>query len=256
MEEKKAAGRKMKITRVSIVDQVCESIKQDIANETWKAGDKIPSEAELAEMFGVNRLSVRMALQKLSTLGLIETRVGEGSFVQIFSLRPFLNEISLFYTGAEKYKEVQQLRLLLEGECIRIAVTSATSEEKEELKQALDRYFAQAEAFHVDIDSEVELERLVEADFNFHYKLVKMSRNQLFKDVYFMVQQIIRHHITKLVYIRTHEPAWCPPDEHDTHVKLYNSIIKGDLSAAQRANREMLGIEPIPGVEKKLPLDI
>ncbi|MFR1050737.1 MAG: FadR/GntR family transcriptional regulator [Lachnospirales bacterium] len=55
-------GRKMKITRVSIVDQVCSSIKQDIADGIWKAGDKLPSEAEFAETFGVNRLSVRMAL--------------------------------------------------------------------------------------------------------------------------------------------------------------------------------------------------
>ena len=42
--------------------------KQDIADGVWKTGDKIPSEGELAEIFGVNRLSVRMALQKLSAL--------------------------------------------------------------------------------------------------------------------------------------------------------------------------------------------
>ncbi len=245
----------MKIVRVSIVDQVCDSIKKDIAAEVWKAGDKLPSEAELAEMFGVNRLSVRMALQKLSTLGLIETRVGEGSFVRAFSLRPFLNEISLFYEGMEKYKEVQQLRHLLEGECIRIAVTSATEEDKKALKQALDEYFIQSEVYHKNVDDQQELERLVEADFNFHYKLVKMSHNDLFKDVYFMVQQIIRQNITKLVYIRTHEPNWRPPDQNDTHLKLYNSIMNGDMESANQANREMLGMAPIPGVEEKLPLD-
>ena len=254
MEKQTVPGRKMKITRVSIVDQVCESIKQDIASGVWREGDKIPSESELAEMFGVNRLSVRMALQKLSTLGLIETRVGEGSFIRPFSLRPFLNEISLFYTGAEKYKEVQQLRLLLEGECIRIAVSSATPMQLDELKQALDHYFAQAAVYHGNIESEEYLERLVEADFNFHYKLVKMSRNQLFKDVYYMIQQIVRGHITKLVYLRTHEPAWSPPDQFDTHLKMYNSILAKDLEGAQRANREMLGIEPIPGLEDKAPL--
>ena len=44
-------SRKKKISRISIVDQVCASIKQDIADGVWKTGDKIPSEGELAEIF-------------------------------------------------------------------------------------------------------------------------------------------------------------------------------------------------------------
>ena len=132
--------RKMKIARVSIVDQVCASIKQDIADGIWKPGDKIPSEAEFADMFGVNRLSVRMALQKLNTLGIIDTRVGEGSFVCKFSLKPILSEISIFYEGEDKYRDVQQLRNLLEYECTRLAVHSATEEEKKELGEALKHY--------------------------------------------------------------------------------------------------------------------
>lgn len=49
--------RKKKINRVSIVDQVCAAIKQDVVDGIWKPGDKLPSEAELADTFGVNRLS-------------------------------------------------------------------------------------------------------------------------------------------------------------------------------------------------------
>ena len=255
MEKKTPAGRRMKIVKVSIVDQVCDAVKKDIMNGTWKAGEKIPSESELAEQFGVNRFSVRMALQKLNTLGLIETRVGEGSFVRDFSLGPFLSEISFIYSSDEKYREVRQLRELLEGDSINIAIQSATQEEIDELKQALDLYFEQAKRYHQNIDSEEELERLVDADFNFHYKLVKMSRNSLYKDVYYMVQQLIRQHISKLVYIRTHEAGWAPQEQHDTHLKVFNSIVNADPDAARQANREMLGIVPIAGVEEKVPLD-
>ena len=162
MEKKTPAGRRMKIVKVSIVDQVCDAVKKDIMNGTWKAGEKIPSESELAEQFGVNRLSVRMALQKLNTLGLIETRVGEGSFVRDFSLGPFLSEISFIYSSDEKYREVRQLRELLEGDSINIAIQSATQEEIDELKRALDLYFEQAKRYHQNIDSEEELERLVD----------------------------------------------------------------------------------------------
>ena len=52
----------MKIERVSIVDQVGEAIKQKILNGSWQVGDKLPPEAEIAQMYGVNRLSVRMVI--------------------------------------------------------------------------------------------------------------------------------------------------------------------------------------------------
>ena len=86
--------RSPKIRRLSVVDQVSDSIKQSLLDQVWKEGDKLPSEGELAEYYGVNRLSVRMALQKLSTLGLIETRVGEGSFVAHFSVQPIFSELA------------------------------------------------------------------------------------------------------------------------------------------------------------------
>ena len=75
-----------------------------------------------------------MALQKLNTLGIIETRVGEGSFVRDFSLQPVLSELTVFYEGEDKYRDVQQLRSLLENECLDLAIRSATDEDKQHLK--------------------------------------------------------------------------------------------------------------------------
>ena len=242
---------KKKITRVSIVDQVCAVIKQDVADGIWKPGDKLPSEAELAETFGVNRLSVRMALQKLSTLGIIETRVGEGSFVQSFSLRPFLSEITVFYDDDARYHEVQQLRNLLEGECLNLAV-QAPQAEKEELREVLELYNAESYRYHQNIDDPEALERVVDADFAFHYKVVKMSHNQLYKDVYYMVQQLIRRHITQLLStrVRRRKEAGLPPQiENDTHNDMYNAIVNGDQESLDRARKEMLGITPIKGMD-------
>lgn len=244
--------RKMKIARVSIVDQVCASIKQDIADGIWKLGDKIPSEAEFAEMFGVNRLSVRMALQKLNTLGIIDTRVGEGSFVCKFSLKPILSEISIFYEGEDKYHDVQQLRNLLEYECTRLAVQSATEEEKAELAEALKHYNECALALSKDPNTSEVLASAVDADFNFHYKVVKMSHNKLYKDIYYMVQQLVRSHITELISSRNrrrYEAGLPFLGEDDTHTKIYNCIINSDTEALRSVNEEMLGIVPIPGMD-------
>lgn len=146
--------KKTKITRISVVDQVANSIKEDVTNGVWNPGDKLPTEAEFSEIFGVNRLSVRMALQKLSTLGIIETRVGEGSFVCKFYLRPVLDEITGFYEGEESLVDVRQLRKLLEYECMRMAVHSATEDEKEALRQALEAFQDYSAAYLSDVHND------------------------------------------------------------------------------------------------------
>lgn len=61
--------------------QVKEVISGRIKNGTWSPGDRLPSEAELCEMFGVSRTVVRQALQDMIHEGLIKRRKGKGSFV-------------------------------------------------------------------------------------------------------------------------------------------------------------------------------
>ena len=60
-----------KISRDSISDQVFVQMKEQILEGEWKPGEKIPSENELARQFGVSRVTVRNALQKLSALELL-----------------------------------------------------------------------------------------------------------------------------------------------------------------------------------------
>ncbi len=61
--------------------QVKDVIRTRIKNSTWSSGDRLPSEAELCEMFGVSRTVIRQALQDLIHEGLIKRRKGKGSFV-------------------------------------------------------------------------------------------------------------------------------------------------------------------------------
>lgn len=245
--------RKLRINRTSIVDQVCQSIKQDIVNGFWKTGDKLPSEAEFAESFGVNRLSVRMALQKLNTLGIIETRVGEGSFVCDFSLKPVLSELTVFYEGEDKYHDVRQLRNLLENECLSIAVKAAADAEKQKLKEALDHYNRCSQIYNEDLNDPQRLEQVVDADFNFHYQIIKMSHNELYKDIYYMVQQLIRSHITKMISTRAHrrqEQGLPPLGENDLHFRIYQCVLQADTNGSREAVEGLLGIVAVPGLDE------
>lgn len=61
--------------------QICEALRLQIQNARLKAGENFPSERELAELYGVSRMTVRQALQRLRQEGLIYHERGVGTFV-------------------------------------------------------------------------------------------------------------------------------------------------------------------------------
>ncbi len=61
--------------------QIKASLRQDILEKRLPAGQKLPSEAQLQQAFGVSRITVRQALKELQAEGLVETFNGKGSFV-------------------------------------------------------------------------------------------------------------------------------------------------------------------------------
>lgn len=62
-------------------DEVYENLLNKIVNKEWKIGDRIPSENALCKEYGVSRVSVRAALQKLQAQNMVITRPGRGTFV-------------------------------------------------------------------------------------------------------------------------------------------------------------------------------
>jgi GntR family phosphonate transport system transcriptional regulator len=66
---------------VTLWRQIAGQIRGDIASGTSKPGTRLPTEAELSMRFGVNRHTVRRALEELSRDGLVRVEQGRGSFV-------------------------------------------------------------------------------------------------------------------------------------------------------------------------------
>lgn len=69
------------VRRESISEEVAAQVRKEILRGTYAPGEKLPSERELALAFGVNRTTVREALQKLAGLGLVHIRQGAGAEV-------------------------------------------------------------------------------------------------------------------------------------------------------------------------------
>ena len=70
-----------------LYEQVRQSIAQKLTDGTYTPGDKLPSESRLAQEFGVNRLTVRRAIEELARAGAVESRQGSGTYVSASIIR-------------------------------------------------------------------------------------------------------------------------------------------------------------------------
>ena len=68
--------------RIKLVDEIIETLRQDIVTRRRADGERLPSEKELSDRFGVSQPTVREAIRALETLGLVEVLHGNGSFVR------------------------------------------------------------------------------------------------------------------------------------------------------------------------------
>ena len=66
---------------VPLYERVRQAIAASITDGTYSPGDKLPSEARLADELGVNRLTVRRAIEELARAGAVESRQGSGTYV-------------------------------------------------------------------------------------------------------------------------------------------------------------------------------
>jgi DNA-binding FadR family transcriptional regulator len=142
-----------------IYEEIVRQIKGMIAEGRLKSGDQLPPERDLAEKFLVSRTSVREALRALESLGLIEIRPGEGTFVREVSVESLIQPLALVMASQrEAMSELFEARRLLEPLIAGLAATRATRDEVQEMERILDEQateiaqgrtgFAQDAQFH------------------------------------------------------------------------------------------------------------
>ena len=82
--------------------QVADRLAADISAGRLKAGDQIPPERVIAEDLGISRMTVRMAMRHLAERGMIEARVGQGTFVGAPAIQQQLSTLTGFTEEMER----------------------------------------------------------------------------------------------------------------------------------------------------------
>ena len=175
----------------SSVDRVYFSLKEKIELHEWIPGDRIPSENDLAEQYGVSRLTIRAALQKLVALGILETLNGGGTYVKRFDFSSLVQRVSGLMLKNITHDDISIYRELIEVSTIELLKEQKIlSSQIKKLKSCCKRMKKYGEI--------LDTEAFAMADYDFHLFLCKMSGNNMFVYAYEMLGPIM------LEYFRLH----------------------------------------------------
>lgn len=142
----------------TLADQAAQHLAQSIVTGELAQGQKL-NEAELAERFGMGRGPLREALRHLEGMRLVTRIPNAGARVVVLDRK----------TLADLYA----VREALEGMACRIAATQMSDEEVSQLSKLLDRHEAQIKKQGGKVYAQKE------GDLDFHYQIVRGSRNQM-----------------------------------------------------------------------------
>lgn len=161
----KAVSRDLNLT-----ERATQQLQDLIVDRSFKPGDRLPSENEMAKMLGVSRTVVREAIRSLSAQGLVESRAGSGIYVQGLSYDVMKAPMALlFRSQVLSVEDVIEARELLEIKIAGLAAERAKPADLDALKGTI-RTLARRKLTHREF---------AEADVAFHQYLAKAAANPL-----------------------------------------------------------------------------
>ena len=83
-------------TEVPIYLKIHDEIKELIEAGKWQIGDRLPSERELSEQFAVSRMTLRQAIKTLADEGILERKVGSGTYVASSKVQEKMSGVTSF----------------------------------------------------------------------------------------------------------------------------------------------------------------
>lgn len=141
MEESTTTNGFKKLTRENLSDRVVEQIRVKIESGELKPGDKLPSEQELADRFGIGRMTLREGLRRLQYINVLVAVPG-GYEVKGPGLYNLINEFSEIYNegvSEEKLRELKEMRLTLEVKIVQLACDRRSEEDLKSIKESIDK---------------------------------------------------------------------------------------------------------------------
>lgn len=224
-----AAGMFQPVRPRRVSTEIVGQIETAIASGQLGVGDRLPSERELIERFGVSRVTVRDALRILEAYGLVEVRMGAkgGAFVTAPSPHRLGEKLGHMLQMADVEPwELEETRARLELAVLKPVVERASESDIRALREICDRTEAAISAgtFHPRLSAE------------FHVRVASSAHNRAMSLLFDSFQGAI---LLNLLRARATDP------KHglrglEEHRQVVDAIERRDLAAARAVMTEHL----------------
>ncbi|HEU4657489.1 MAG TPA: FCD domain-containing protein [Capillimicrobium sp.] len=204
--------------------QVREQLEQAIARGDYAPGDRLPSERELSEMFGVSRVSIREALRSLEAVGLVEVRHGAGTIVLDSSQRATRDLSRWMRANRGEVLELLRVRAALDELAAAEAAERQDESDLAAIRAAQDAFAEAAEA--------EDRGRLSDLDMAFHLAVAQASGSQLLANLLTELHGHLAE--SRAVFFGPEGRAKVSAAEHEA---IIDAIERGDDAAAREAIR-------------------
>lgn len=254
------------ITLRSAAVQIADQLRAAIANGSLRPGDRLPSEVQLAEEYGVSRGTVREAVRLLAAEHLVASTRGAmgGTFVQLPEADAVAEQVGHLIAlwlraGDVSLAEVSHARSVLERECVRLAALHRTEDLLAAIRWPVDE----------SRDPSLDLDEWLATDIEFHTAISKAAANRILELAMTAVhlvrpltntvllpelerQPVVEHHWAMYEAIRDRDPDRAVR-AFDAHATYLDSVQRASLHAedSERLSLRTIRLEPIPSVEMR-----
>ena len=159
---------------MKVSDKVVQSLRILIEHNNMQVGDRLPAERKLCEQLSVSRSSLREAIQQLTSLGILQSRGGAGTFLQQlssnWSQHQIVQPLSHLIDQDPAYRfDVQEARIVLEGGTAWYAAQRATPEDLLNIRRCYEQ-ISHSQGLGND-------DQAAQADAKFHLAIAEASHN-------------------------------------------------------------------------------
>jgi GntR family transcriptional regulator, transcriptional repressor for pyruvate dehydrogenase complex len=214
-----------------LVNRLTMYFADEMLEGRLKRGDQIESDRELAKKLNVGRSAIREALKVLDVLGMIDIRLGQGTYISSRESNFFSIPLSwsLFLDGAQM-QSILQVRGALE---IRAAQLATHCKDEQKLARLTDIYYRMQKTFQESKENgniQSALQDTLDSDIEFHTCIADCSGNPIILSMLTTIRNLLKRVSgTGIIDVNQMQAVV------EEHQKLYGAIISGneaDVTAA------------------------
>lgn len=218
------------VNKQKLSDNLAQNISKFISNNRFTAGDRLPSITELSKLFGVGPPTLREAIKKLETYGVVNVKHGSGIYVndnhnRLFVSNPIvLNDIPM----KKVLLDLIDARLSIEMQTVSLAGKNI----KPEHIERMDKLLKKAKA---NLDNDDLLNR---TNMSFHLEIAAASGNVVLHQMLGVLLSLYRDEQQFLLHVYRSKER-----DHNQHIKIFEALRSKDKKLAlERMKRHLTGV--------------